>query len=636
MGLFGKKRQDQSVSPCSPPLAKPIDRPSPPPPQGHLDPRYQHRPTPVQPAGYLPPPPSSSHAPQPPPYSWDNQPQRPCPPIIVNQHYYLNPPPPQHHAVPNSVYPSNGGRFALSNLKLGPEGDLFNLPLDVINYVVDDGLPKWHAYGSQLLNQGAAMYDQLSSKFNDVMTLIDREKYSGDENELFVYEAPPSPGQENVPLPPPRPSTSPTAKAPKSGQGKKQKLDASKGHTGRVATSLISNIYFAKVDLYANSKLPKDLPPLKVTIPTYPLLCLAAQYSERVYEKPRGAERDALVDADWRTGTKAMYIKSVPMDHMNTIVFAIRGTSSFMDWAVNLNSAPTAPIGFLDDPRNFCHAGFLSVARKMVSPVAARLRQLLEEDPGRSSYSLMFTGHSAGGAVASLLYMHMLATAKSTSSELNLLMGCFKRVHCITFGAPPVSLYPLQTPHSEARRKFLFYSFINEGDPVTRADKAYVRNLLELLAAPSPPVVRQKDSTKLLTAPPPKPSNNKPQEKKSKASLASKSSKAAMKSTQSLHSNVSKKSSRSSSDPPKPTWKVPPSTLSNAGKIIVLRSGNPHAKVKRSKTIEERLGEGVIAQVASDEKLRGLIWGDPVCHMMKLYVARIEVLAVAAVTAKGH
>lgn len=82
-------------------------------------------------------------------------------------------------------------------------------------------------------------------------------------------------------------------------------------------------------------------------IPTYPLLCLAAQYSERVYEKPRGAERDALVDADWRTGTKAMYLKSVPMDHMNTIVFAIRGTATFMDWAVNLNTAPTAPIGFL-------------------------------------------------------------------------------------------------------------------------------------------------------------------------------------------------------------------------------------------------------------------------------------------------
>jgi hypothetical protein len=42
-----------------------------------------------------------------------------------------------------------------------------------------------------------------------------------------------------------------------------------------------------------------------------------------------------------------MCIKSVPMDHVDTIVFAIRGTSTFMDWAVNLNTAPTSPRGFL-------------------------------------------------------------------------------------------------------------------------------------------------------------------------------------------------------------------------------------------------------------------------------------------------
>lgn len=82
-------------------------------------------------------------------------------------------------------------------------------------------------------------------------------------------------------------------------------------------------------------------------IPTYPLLCLAAQYSERVYEKPRGNERDTHVDADWVAGTKAMVIKSMPMDYMNTIVFAIRGTATFMDWTVNLNTAPTSPAGFL-------------------------------------------------------------------------------------------------------------------------------------------------------------------------------------------------------------------------------------------------------------------------------------------------
>jgi hypothetical protein len=82
-------------------------------------------------------------------------------------------------------------------------------------------------------------------------------------------------------------------------------------------------------------------------IPTFPLLCVAAQYSERVYTKPSGKEREAFIDADWRMGTKSMVIKSVPMDDMNVIVFAIRGSSTFLDWAVNLNSSPASPAGFL-------------------------------------------------------------------------------------------------------------------------------------------------------------------------------------------------------------------------------------------------------------------------------------------------
>ena len=60
----------------------------------------------------------------------------------------------------------------------------------------------------------------------------------------------------------------------------------------------------------------------------------------------------------------------------------------------------------------------------MIRPVAARLRALLEEDPSRSSCSLLITGHSAGGAVASLLYAHMLA--ETATSELNILRDCTK------------------------------------------------------------------------------------------------------------------------------------------------------------------------------------------------------------------
>jgi hypothetical protein len=42
-----------------------------------------------------------------------------------------------------------------------------------------------------------------------------------------------------------------------------------------------------------------------------------------------------------------MVLKSAPMDDMNLIVFAIRGTQTFMDWVANFNSTPASPEGFL-------------------------------------------------------------------------------------------------------------------------------------------------------------------------------------------------------------------------------------------------------------------------------------------------
>lgn len=490
----------------------------------------------------------------------------------------------------------------------------------VVPAFLNDGLNLRGGECNQFTGPGAAALNQLGDRFNDVMTQIDRDRYAGNERELFTCR-------------PDSASDSSSTEITTRGQlGKPRKTqhkghDAPKGQTTAVAASVLSGNYFAKVELYANSRLPMDLPPLKLYIPTWPLLCLAAQYSDRVYEKARGAEKDVQVGANYHSGTRAMVIKSVPMDHMNTIVFAIRGTATFMDWAVNLNTAPSSPAGFLDDAGNYCHSGFLTAARKMIKPVAARLRQLLQEDPGRASYSLLITGHSAGGAVAALLYAHMLSASREAQSELSSLTGCFRRVHCVTFGAPPVSLLPLQKPEGrQDLRKSIFLSFVNEGDPVARADKAYVRSLLELFATPAPA-----SAAAVLAKPPSKMALLEcPKQKASKSSLASAKSGRSAKPSKARAAGVPPPASN------KPVWKVPPSPLSNAGRIVVLRSGDQKARLKGKKTVEERLNEGVVAQMATDEQLRGVIWGDPVCHVMKLYAGRLEILAVGAVTAKGY
>lgn len=324
-------------------------------------------------------------------------------------------------------------------------------------------------------------------------------------------------------------------------------------------------------------------------IETWRHVCLAAQYSERAYTRPNDAEKETHISADWRHGTKAMVLKSVPIDDMNTVVLAIRGSQTFMDWAVNFRPAPSSPIGFLDDPGNLCHSGFLTVARAMVKPVAARLRQLLEQDPSRASWSLLITGHSAGGAVASLIYMHMLS--ETMESELNILTGCFKRIHCITFGTPPVSLLPLQTPSKQRLKKSMFFSFINQGDPVVRANKEYVKSLIKLYTNPLPVT---KPLTNAIQAVVP-------------------------------HGKIGKKPSKQQlqSVAPLPVWKVPPTTLSNAGRLVLIRE---KPAIRGQENIE--------ACTISDEQLRAVIFGDPMVHMMKVYARRVELLATLAVTGR--
>jgi hypothetical protein len=117
-----------------------------------------------------------------------------------------------------------------------------------------------------------------------------------------------------------------------------------------------NNGSMSKVWNYSNSRLPPLLPPLKVYLPTWPLFCLAAKHSLRVYDTPTGKERAEHIKASLFSRTKAMTLKSLPLDDMNTIVFAIRGTVSILDWAVNFRLAPVSPEGFLDDPGNLCHA----------------------------------------------------------------------------------------------------------------------------------------------------------------------------------------------------------------------------------------------------------------------------------------
>ncbi|RQM08518.1 hypothetical protein DH86_00000230, partial [Scytalidium sp. 3C] len=237
-------------------------------------------------------------------------------PAFVCQNYTAPPPLPQR--------PPRSGCAVVNKLS-----SMTNLLLDA-PHPSDGVLPPWQQQGAQYGFPDPQLCDLISSKFNALITSMDGEEFNGNENELAVFMSPHQPPQAYD-----LQARDVAGVREKDGAKEKRRGDP---NLQTSTPDITTGFYFKKVNYYANARLSENLPPLKL---------LAAKYSEEVYNKAAGQERETQVEADWRIGTKAMVIKSVPMDAMNTIIFAIRGTQTFMDWAVNLKTAPTSPTGFL-------------------------------------------------------------------------------------------------------------------------------------------------------------------------------------------------------------------------------------------------------------------------------------------------
>jgi hypothetical protein len=341
-----------------------------------------------------------------------------------------------------------------------------------------------------------------------------------------------------------------------------------------------------KAALFKNSRLPPQLPSFSTSLPSWAMVVRAAQSSLECYDSQALTRRGTYTPADNSKDIKAMIIDDQFIDDSRLVIVSIRGTQckSLGDWAVNKASYPAKPVGFLDDEENACHAGFLQVTKAMVAQVAAQLQQY----PASSERpSLLFTGHSAGGAVAAMLYSHMLST--TVNSELTALASQFPSINCVTFGAPPLSLAPLPKRDHGCG---VFISFANEGDPVLRlSNAAYVKSLVKLMTA-SPP------SSVTSAAPPVK------VVRRSRGSAV-------------IRTVVS-------TAPPTPweelpLWPTPPAPLTNAGEVVLLRD-NETGCATASRVTPEDLSE--------------VIFGDLAQHTIEMYIRRVKDVALSAMTGR--
>jgi len=201
---------------------------------------------------------------------------------------------------------------------------------------------------------------------------------------------------------------------------------------------------------------------------------------ETVHSIP--ASKNGVIKATTFTRvTAATASQSLSGESFPALVVAIRGSFKMIDWVVNANyqsydahdllaSAEWLPQGRAHETFKV-HSGFRNGAKALLPSI----KQQLQADSGRTKH-VIFTGHSAGGAVASLLYLHFLGIANQSFPSL--------RFSLVTFGSPPVtapSVTELVNGHLKGQANpGLAVSVVNETDVVTRADDQYVLSLANL------------------------------------------------------------------------------------------------------------------------------------------------------------
>jgi hypothetical protein len=220
----------------------------------------------------------------------------------------------------------------------------------------------------------------------------------------------------------------------------------------------------------------------------------------------------------------------IPGWNRKTLVVSVRGTSTIADHMVNMNDKPKdagclfvssfytniALVAFRccytlltalsqqkvpekgQDLKVEAHSGFLACAQAIASSIAQDIDQQLAADDSISN--IIFTGHSAGGAVASLIFLHFAlqdnaspqsqfqpklppSTYTSTTDRLtNPYPVARSKLSLITFGSAPTTTLPIRMPDLRHSHPNIgpTLAILNEYDMVPRADRSYIRSIVDL------------------------------------------------------------------------------------------------------------------------------------------------------------
>ncbi|SCN68255.1 uncharacterized protein FFB20_02965 [Fusarium fujikuroi] len=206
------------------------------------------------------------------------------------------------------------------------------------------------------------------------------------------------------------------------------------------------------------------------------LLLAACRCACSVY-KPDVHPGGDLVPVISRTPSITGTVKATSIwksEDTNTLFVSIRGTSCKTDHLVNFNRNQKDAGSVFVFPGTkeqiYAHSGFLACAATLLPWLTEEIIRQVTAD--KSLKDVVFTGHSAGGAVASMVFLHFVCHCPSELSNA--------KFSLVTFGAPPVTSKNVTELAQALPQTRHIYAVVNEHDLVPRVDQGYITSIIML------------------------------------------------------------------------------------------------------------------------------------------------------------